>query len=97
MIKKGVIALGLSVLVATSAQAAPKILQAGSLFCASEEAFDEQMTYLANDVQEFVEGCGATNKDYKVIILDLNLFSASKVKVVDKGLTVWVAHESLSK
>lgn len=97
MIKKAVIALGLGFLVATSVQAAPKILQGGSLFCASEEAFDEQMKYLANDVQEFVDGCGATNKDYKVIILDLNLFSASKVKVIDNGLTVWVAHESLSK
>ncbi len=97
MIKKTVIALGLGILAATSAQAAPNILQGGSLFCASEEAFDEQMAYLANGVKEFVDGCGATNKDYKVIILDLNLFSATKVKVIENGLTVWVTHESLSE
>ncbi|MEE4921701.1 hypothetical protein V2K54_04550 [Pseudomonas alliivorans] len=97
MIRKGIITLGLSLLVVASAQAAPRILEGGSLFCASEEAFDEQMKYLANDVKEFVEGCSVTNQDYRVIILDLNLFSASKVKVIDKGLTIWVAHESLSK
>ncbi|MEE4371648.1 hypothetical protein V2J67_04670 [Pseudomonas alliivorans] len=97
MIKNGIITLGLSLLIVANAEAAPRILEAGSLFCASEEAFDEQMKYLANDVKEFVDGCSVTNKEYRVIILDLNLFSASKVKVIDKGLTIWVAHESLSK
>lgn len=95
MIKKLVCTLGLTMLVVASANAAPKTLKAGSLFCASEEAFDTQMKYLADDVQEFAPGCASTNKDYKVVILDLNLLSATSVKVIENGLTVWIAHESL--
>lgn len=95
MIKKVLCVMGLSLLVATTANAAAKTLKAGSLFCQSEEAFDTQMKYLANDVEEFAPGCATTNKDYKVVILDLNLMSATSVKVVENGLTVWIAHESL--
>lgn len=95
MIKKVLCVLGLTLLVATAANAAPKTLKAGSLFCQSEDAFDTQMKYLADDVQEFAPGCGATNKDYKVVIIDLNLMSATSVKVIENGLTVWIAHESL--
>jgi hypothetical protein len=95
MIKKTICVLGLSLLVASTANAAAKTLKAGSLFCASEEAFDTQMKYLADDVQEYAPGCASTNKDYKVVILDLNLLSATSVKVIENGLTVWIAHESL--
>jgi hypothetical protein len=95
MIKKTICVLGLSLLVASTANAAAKTLKAGSLFCASEEAFDTQMKYLADDVQEYAPGCASTNKDYKVVIMDLNLLSATSVKVRENGLTVWIAHESL--
>ncbi|MBK3455168.1 hypothetical protein [Pseudomonas sp. MF6754] len=87
----------IGMLAANVAYAAPKVLQGGSLICATEEAFDSQMQYLAQDVKEFAPGCGASNKDYKVVILDLNILSATKVQVIENGLTLWVNHESLSK
>ena len=95
MIKNVICVLGLSLMMATTANAAAKLLKAGSLICATEEAFDIQMKYLANDVDDFAPGCGTSKKDYKVVILDLNLLSATQVKVVENGVSVWIAHESL--
>jgi hypothetical protein len=92
-----IIAFAFGMLAANAAHAAPKILESGSLICESEEAFDTQMQYLAQDVKEFAPGCGASNKAYKVVVLDLNILSATKVTVIENGITVWVNHESLSK
>lgn len=84
--------LGFSV----SAFAAPMTLKAGSLICPTAKAYDTQLNYIVQGVNKLVGGCGYTNKSYKVLVLDLNLFSASEVQVIEIDTPVWTAHESLS-
>jgi len=54
------------------------------------------MKYIAQGVNKLVDDCGLTKKAYQVIVLDLNILSASEVEVIDEGITVWTAHEYLS-
>lgn len=90
------VVLGLALVLSASAIAAPRTLQKGSLVCPSEESYDKQLKYILQGVNKLIGGCGFTNKAYQVIILDLNLFSASEVQVIENDMTVWTAHESLS-
>ncbi|MNN48217.1 hypothetical protein D3C81_1626860 [compost metagenome] len=92
-----IVAFTFGMLAANAAHAAPRILEKGSLICESEEEFDTQMQYLAQGVTKFAPGCGSSNKAYEVVVLDLNILSATKVTVIEHGITVWVNHESLSK
>lgn len=96
MIATRILVLGLALVVSTSAFAAPRTLKQGSLICSSEELYDKQLKYIVQGVNKVLSGCGITNKAYKVIILDLNVFSASEVQVIENDATVWTAHESLS-
>jgi hypothetical protein len=88
--------LALSLILSANAMAAPQTLKQGSLICPSEEAYDKQLKYIVQGVNKLIGGCGFTNKDYKVIVLDLNVFSASQVQVLEIDTEVWTAHESLS-
>lgn len=96
MIATRIVVLGLALVLSSSAFAAPRTLKEGSLICPSEESYDKQLKYIVQGVNKLVGGCGFTKKAYKVIILDLNLFSASEVQVIENDMTVWTAHESLS-
>lgn len=96
MIAIRVAMFSLSLILSASAIAAPRTLKQGSLICPSEETYDTQLKYIVQGVNKLVGGCGFTNKDYTVIVLDLNVFSASKVQVIENDATVWTAHESLS-
>ncbi|MFJ5282330.1 hypothetical protein ACIP66_00510 [Pseudomonas sp. NPDC088429] len=88
--------LALSFTLSANAIAAPQTLKQGSLICPTEEAYDKQLKYIVQGVNKLIGGCGFTNKDYKVIVLDLNVFSASHVQVLEIDTEVWTAHESLS-
>lgn len=91
-----VVVFSLGLVLSVSATAAPNTLKKGSLVCPSEEAYDRQLQYIVQGVSKLIGGCGFTNKTYQVVILDLNLFSASQVQVIENDITVWTAHESLS-
>lgn len=90
------VALSLALVLSADAIAAPRTLKKGSLVCPSSEAYDKQMKYIAQGVNKLVDDCGLTKKAYQVIVLDLNILSASEVEVIDEGITVWTAHEYLS-
>lgn len=83
-------------LLSANALAAPMTLKKGSLICPSEKAYDTQINYISQGVNKLVGGCGFANKDYKVLVLDLNLISASEVQVLEIDAPVWTARESLS-
>jgi len=78
----------------TAAYAQQFYIEKDSLFCTSERAYDEQMQYLAQDVRQFVSGCGATPNEYQIVMLDFNTFSASKGRIVENGRTIWFSQES---
>ena len=85
-----IILMGLSV----SAQAQQFHLKQDELICTSENAYNEQMQYLSQGVKQFVSGCGATPKEYQIVMLDFNTYSASKGRIVENGRTVWFSQES---
>ncbi len=72
------------------AQASQWYVKENALVCFSERAFDEQMQYLSQGVKQFVKGCGATDKRYRIVMLDFNTFSASKAKIVENGAVIWI-------
>ena len=85
----------LCMLTVTAVQAAPKILKKGSLVCDSEQSYDTQIKYIASKVDRFARGCGALNKNYEVVIIDLNFLSGSEVQVIDTGANVWVSADDI--
>lgn len=96
MIVMRLVVLSLALVLSANAIAAPRTLKKGSLICPSSEAYDRQMKYIAQGVNKLVGDCGLTKKAYRVIVIDLNILSASEVEVIDEGITVWTAHESLT-
>ncbi|GAA0401906.1 hypothetical protein [Pseudomonas gingeri] len=96
MIAMRLVVLSLTLVLSANAAAAPKTLKKGSLICESEDLYDKQVKYIVQRVNKILDGCGFTKKAYKVVILDLNMFSASEVQVIEQDMTVWTAHESLS-
>ena len=91
-----VVVFSLGLVLSVSAIAAPSTLKKGSLVCPSEEAYDRQLQYIVQGVSKLIGGCGFTNKTYQVVVIDLNLLSASQVQIVENDIAVWTAHESLS-
>ena len=66
------------------------------LVCASESSYDRQISYLAQGVKKYADGCGATNKKYKVVPLDLNMMSPSKFEILELNQDVWVENKSIT-
>ncbi|MEQ7917651.1 hypothetical protein ABQX22_00530 [Xanthomonas sp. WHRI 1810A] len=95
MIKKLLSVLLISLAASTAVHAAPKMLPKDSLICASEEAYDTQIKYLANDIKKYAPGCGAAKKNFQVVIIDLNILSASEVQVIETGTNIWVSGDAL--
>lgn len=75
--------------------AAPRTLPEGSLACASQEAFDKQFAYLSNGVAEMVSGCGTTNQDLRVVVIDYNILDATEVSIIGNGATLYVIGKDL--
>lgn len=78
-----------------AASAAPQVLPEGSLACSSEEAFEKQFSYLSQGVNKTVSGCGVTNQDLEVVIIDFNITDATEVSVVSNGATLYVVGSDL--
>ena len=71
-------------------------IKEGRLFCSSKAQFDEQITWLAQNIKEFVNGCGATQANIAVIVLDTNLFRGSaKVRGKNNKMFYYITMESL--
>lgn len=88
--------IALAMLIATGAYAAPKNqVSAGSIVCFTESGYDAQMKALAQGVEKTISECGVAGKAIPVIVLETNIFSASKVRAVDGGMTLWVGMESI--
>lgn len=80
----------------TSSHTQPYIKE-GRLFCSSKTQFDEQITWFAQNIKEFVNGCGATLANIPVIVLDTSMFSGTaKVKGIRNKLTYYIEMESLT-
>lgn len=77
-----------------SIAAADWYLTKNSLICSSEAALDTQMKYLAQGVMKFSDGCGASKAEFRVVMLDYNVISATKAKIVENGLTIYAPKES---
>lgn len=94
MKKTAIIAIAL--LIATGAQAAPKNqISAGSIVCFTQSGYDAQMKALAQGVEKTIAECGVAGKAIPVIVIETNIFSASQVRAVDGGMTLWVGMESI--
>ena len=91
------IAFGLvSAIVACSAHAAPKNqVAAGSIVCFTEDGYDAQMKAISQGVEKTIAECGVAGKAIPVIVIETNIFSASQVRAVDGGMTLWVGMESI--
>lgn len=77
--------------------AEPLTLPQGSLACATEAAFDRQFKYLSQGVQRWVSGCGSTKVDQKVVVVDYNVFEATKVVVVANDTTLFILGRDLKR
>jgi hypothetical protein len=88
--------IALSMLIATGAHAAPKNqVAAGSIVCFTEDGYSAQMKALAQGVEKTIKECGVAGKAIPVIVIESNMFSASQVRAVDGGMTLWVGMESI--
>jgi len=80
----------------TSSMTQPYIKE-GRLFCSSKAQFDEQITWLAQNIEEFVNGCGATLANIPVIVLDTSMFRGNaKVRGINNKMVYYIAMESLT-
>lgn len=88
--------IALAMLIAAGAHAASKNqIAAGSIVCFTESDYDAQMKALAQGVEKTIAECGVAGKAIPVIVIETNVFSASQVRAVDGGMTLWVGMESI--
>lgn len=88
--------IALAMLIATGAHAAAKNqVAAGSIVCFTQSGYDAQMKALAQGVEKTIAECGVAGKAIPVIVIETNIFSASQVRSVDGGMTLWVGMESI--
>lgn len=88
--------IALAMLIAAGAHAAPNNqIAAGSIVCFTESGYDAQMKALAQGVEKTIKECGVAGKAIPVIVIETNIFSASQVRAVDGGMTLWVGMESI--
>lgn len=88
--------IALAMLIAAGAQAAPKNqIASGSIVCFTESGYDAQMKALAQGVEKTIKECGVAGKAIPVIVIEQSVFSASQVRAVDGGMTLWVGMESI--
>lgn len=89
-------AIALAMLIGTGAHAAVKNqVAAGSIVCFTQSGYDAQMKAIAQGVEKTIAECGVAGKAIPVIVIETNIFSASKVRAVDGGMTLWVGMESI--
>lgn len=88
--------IALAMLIAAGAHAAAKNqIASGSIVCFTENGYDAQMKALAQGVEKTIKECGVAGKAIPVIVIESNMFSASQVRAVDGGMTLWVGMESI--
>lgn len=88
--------IALAMLIAAGAHAAPKNqISSGSIVCFTKSGYDAQMKALAQGVEKTIAECGVAGKAIPVIVIESNIFSASQVRAVDGGMTLWVGMESI--
>lgn len=88
--------IALAMLIAAGVHAAPKNqIAAGSIVCFTESGYDAQMKALAQGVEKTIKECGVAGKAIPVIVIETNVFSASQVRAVDGGMTLFVSIEDL--
>lgn len=72
-------------------------IAAGSVVCFGEDSYNDQMAFFAQGINRTLADCGVASKPIPVVVIDLNMFSASKVRAVDGGMTLWVGIESIEE
>lgn len=70
-------------------------IQAGSVVCFGEDSYNDQMAFFAQGINRTLADCGVASKPIPVVVIDLNMFSASKVRAVDGGMELFVSVEDL--
>lgn len=70
-------------------------IKSGSIVCFTEQAYNNQMAFLAQGIERTIPECGVAGRAIPVVVIDLNMFSVSKVKAVDGGMTLFVSVEDL--
>lgn len=64
-------------------------LSKGTLICTSEEQYSIQSKLITAGELGLIDECGLANKNYKVVLLDHNMLSASKILIIENKMTVW--------
>lgn len=77
-------------------EAAEWKLNSDTLICQTREQFVAQMKAIDEENHTFAPGCGSTDKNYNVEILDLHPTSASKVRLLETGAVIWAMSNGLS-
>lgn len=94
--KKTITTISLAMMIATGAHAAPKNqIAPGSIVCFTQSGYAAQMKALAQGVEKTIKECGVSGRAIPVIVIETSIFSASKVRAVDGGMTLWVGMESI--
>lgn len=70
-------------------------IAAGSVVCFGEDSYNDQMAFFAQGINRTLADCGVASKPIPVVVIDLNMFSASKVRAVDGGMELFVSVEDL--
>lgn len=71
-------------------------INAGSIVCFSEQAYNDQMAFLSQGIERTIPACGVAGRSIPVVVLDLNMFSVSKVRAADGGMELFVSVEDLN-
>lgn len=67
-----------------------RMLPEGSLACADEIIWENQLQLIGAGIQQLVPGCVFTNQNFRVKVINYNVFSGTEVWVESKGLRIWV-------
>lgn len=71
-------------------------IAAGSVVCFGEDSYNDQMAFFAQGINRTLADCGVAGKPIPVVVIELNMFSVSKVRAVDGGMELFVSIEDVT-
>lgn len=92
---KTIAALILFSVISAGAQAAGYKIPANTVICFTEAGYEQQIALITQGHKRLAATCGVTSRDLPVVVLEFNLFSASRVMATETDSELWVGGDQL--
>ena len=92
---KAITTLILLCVISAGAQAASYKIPAKTLICFTESGYEKQVALISQGQKRLAPTCGVTSRDLPVVVLEFNLFSASRVMATETDSELWVGGDQL--